>query len=335
MSKYNYIFLALLLSLSSTAQASKLKQVTMCAFTMMGEGGQDYQAIVDYKTAAMNWGVNLKLKSYMNEKIVVEELKAGQCDIANMTSIQALKFNKFSGSFDAPGAMPTYDHLKMVMKVLSTPKARKYMRDGEYETVGMVSAGAVYLFANYRDIRSLSDLAGKRMAVLESMPEMSKMVTDMGMTPVYSTVTNVFQKFNNNVVDLTGGPAIVYEMMELHKGLEPNGGILATPLVQASLQFIARWEHLPEGFGQKSREYFASRFDESMDFIKSAENSIPEKYWIHVPDANKEQFNTELYRVRLSFRDQGVYSSKALTLMRKVRCKIEPVRAECTSASAE
>ena len=204
--------------LSGGVQAANLKPMTMCAFMMMGEGGPEHQMLLDYQAAALNWGVKLELKPYMNEKIVTEELKAGICDIANMTGMQARSFNKFTGTLDSPGSIPTYEHLKIVLNTLAQPKAAKYMKQGEYEVVGIQSGGAIFLFTNDRNIQSMSDLAGKKMGVLESMPEMRQMVADMGMTPVSSTVTNIFQKFNNGVIDVTGGPAIVYDMMELYKG---------------------------------------------------------------------------------------------------------------------
>ncbi|OUS27063.1 hypothetical protein A9Q99_17840 [Gammaproteobacteria bacterium 45_16_T64] len=321
--------------LASGAQAANLKPLTMCAFMMMGEGGPEHQMLLDYQAAALNWGVKLELKPYMNEKIVTEELKAGVCDVANMTGMQARSFNKFTGTLDSPGAIPTYDHLKVVLDTLAQPKAAKYMKEGDYEVVGIQSGGAIFLFTNDRKIQSMSDLAGKKMGVLESMPEMRQMVADMGMTPVSSTVTNIFQKFNNGVIDVTGGPAIVYDMMELYKGLEPNGGILAAPLVQSNLQFVGRAKNLPEGFGQKSREYFASNFEASMKFIESAEKNIPEKWWIPIPDGKEGELHAQTKRVRLAFRDAGVYDPKMLTLLRKIRCKQEPSRPECTAKNAE
>src|SRR5690606_20864814 len=121
----------------------------------------------------------------------------------------------------------------------------KYMQDGEFEIVGIQSAGAVFLFTNDRKLQSLSDLAGKRMAILDTTPEVRQLVVDLGMTPVSSTVTNMFQKFNNGAVDIAGGPAIVYDMMELHKGLGTNGGILAEPILQGNMQFVARAGKLP------------------------------------------------------------------------------------------
>ena len=327
--------LAASLALMGGAQASELKPVKMCAFMLMGEGGPEHQMLADYQAAALDWGVKLELKPYMNENIVVEELKAGVCDVANMTGMQARSFNKFTGTLDSPGSIPTYDHLKMVIQTLAKPSAARFMKDGEFEVVGIQTGGAIFLYTNDRKIESMSDLAGKKMGILDSMPEMRQIVSDMGMTPVSSTVTNIFQKFNNGVIDVTGGPAIVYDMMELYKGMEPDGGILEAPLVQGNIQFIARSSALPEGFAQKSREYFAGNFDTSIEIIREAEENIPKKWWIPIPEGREPELHAQTRKVRLAFRDQGVYDPKMLTLLRKIRCKKDPTRAECTSENAE
>ena len=323
------------LAFASSVQAAQLKEVNMCAFTFMGEGGPDYQYILDYQAAALNWGVKLKLKTYVSEKIAVEELKAGACDIANMTSINALSFNRFTGSLDAPGGIPTYDHLRVVLTTLATPKAAKYMRNGEYEVVAIAPMGAIFIFTNDRKIRTLADLAGKKMVALDSMPEMRQLVKDLGMTPVSSTITNMFQKFNNGAVDIAAGPAMVVEMMGLHKGLEPDGGILTLPLVQASIQYVARWKKLPADFGQKSREYFISRYDDTVKVLRKAESNIPKEYWFEIPEESKEEVASQIKRIRLAFIDKGIYDPKTLTLLRKVRCRFEPTLAECTATQIE
>lgn len=309
--------------------------VKMCAFMFMGEGGPEHQALMDYQAAALNWGAKIELKSYVHDKIVVEELKSGACDMANMPSLQARHFNKFTGTLDAPAAMPTYDHLRTVMQTLAKPSAAKYMRNGDYEIIGIQPAGAVFIFTNDNTLKSISDLAGKRMAVLDTMPEMRQLVVDLGMTPVSSTITNIFQKFNNNAIDITGGPAIVYEMMELDKGLRPNGGILENPVMQGNMQFVARWSKLPEGFAQKSREFFVQNFDQTLKTVREAEEKIPKDLWIPLDAQGVEEYNTQTRQIRLSFREQNVYDAKMLTLLRKIRCKKEPTRAECTDPNAE
>lgn len=321
--------------MTGNAVAAEPVPVTMCAFTFMGEGGPEHQALMDYQTAALTWGVKLTLKPYINEKIVAEEMKSGVCDIANMSSVQARNFNKFTGTLDAPAAMPSYKHLQMVMGTLAKPNASKYMKVGDYEVVGIQPAGQVYLFTHDRKIQSLSDMAGKKIAILDTMPEMRQLVLDLGMTPVSSTMTNMFQKFNNGATDITGGPAIVYELMELNKGLEPDGGILDMPLIQGNNQFIARWSKLPEGFGQKSREFFVANFDKNLAMIRAAEEKIPKKLWVSLPENRKDEYDQQTRNIRLTFRSKNIYDPNMLTLLRKVRCQIEATLAECTSADAE
>jgi len=329
------LMLSAAVGLNTTAQAIEPIPITMCAFTFMGEGGPEHQALLDYQAAALNWGVKLTLKPYINEKITAEELKSGVCDLANMSSIQARNFNKFTGTLDSPAAMPTYEHLKTVLATLSKPNAAKYMRVGDYEIIGIQPAGQVFLFTHDRKLQSLSDMAGKRIAILDTMPEMRQLVLDLGMTPVSSTMTNMYQKFNNGATDITAGPAIVYELMELHKGLLPDGGILNVPLVQGNNQFIARWSKLPEGFAQKSREYFINNFDKNLAMIRSAEEKIPKDFWIALPENRKDEYDQQTRNIRLNFRDQKIYDPNMLTLLRKVRCQVDATLAECTSKDAE
>lgn len=322
-------------AVSASVYAAEPVPLTMCAFMLMGEGGPEHQFLQDYQAAALNWGVKLTLKPYMNEKVVVEELKAGVCDIANLTSMQARSFNKFTGTLDAPAAIPSYKHLRLILETLAKPSAEKYMQEGEFEIIGIQSAGAIFLFSNDRKLTGLSDLAGKRMAILDTTPEVRQLVVDLGMTPVSSTVTNIFQKFNNGAVDITGGPAIIYDMMEMHKGLEPDGGILAEPIMQGNMQFVGRLKKLPEGFGQQSRQYFVDNFDRSLDILRTAEENVPQKWWIPLPEERRDEFNAQTRRVRLAFRDQNVYDGRMLTLLRKIRCRMDPTLAECSAANAE
>lgn len=335
MRHFIFILTVTTLLFASQVNAAKTKTIKMCAFTLLGEGGPEFQVLQDYQAAALDWGVKLKLKAYMSEKVVAEELKAGRCDIANMTGMQVRQFNKFTGTLDSPGSIPSYEHLKMVLSTLAKPSAEKYMQQGEYEVVGIQPAGAIFLFLNDRYLKGIADLAGRRMGVLDSLPEMRQMVVDMGMTPVSSTITNIFQKFNNKSIDITGGPAIVYEVMELHKGLEPYGGIIEMPLVQSNVQIVARKDKLPPGFAQKSREYVASHFDESIQLIRKAEKGIPRHWWLPVPKCSEQEMAVQSRQIRLAFRDKGIYDPKMLTLLRKIRCKVDPSLAECTAEDAE
>jgi|TARA_R110001599_G_scaffold170946_2_gene361328 hypothetical protein len=173
------------------------------------------------------------------------------------------------------------------------------------------------------------------MAVLDDIPESAYLSEKYGITPVNSSIFNSFLKFNNGSVDLTAGPAIVYEPFELYKGLEPNGGIYAEPFLYITMQLVSRWSALPEDIPQKTREYVLSRYKEFVDFLKKPEATIPDKYWIDIPPHLYDYWEEDFRQSRLDLGKLGIYDQRTLNLMRKVRCKLDPKKAECTAQLME
>lgn len=327
------IFSALLfLSMTSTVLAVSK---TMCVFDLLGANGPTFAQIKDYKAAALAWGVELELKPYINERVAAEDFKSGLCDAVSFTGIRARQFNPFTGSLDAIGAMPSYEHLKSVITTVSTEKAAKLMVNDPYEVVGIFPGGAGYMFVNDRSIDTVGELAGKRIAILDSDPAQVEMVTFVGASPVGTSIANMYSKFNNGSVDVTYGPGIVYEAMELHKGLEPNGGVIQFSLVQLTMQILTRKAEFPPDYGQKSREFVLGQFDQAMEIIKRYDRKIPDKLWVSIPDEDKTGYLEVFRQSRIRLRDKGIYNAKMLKLMRMLRCKKAPKLSECTAADKE
>ena len=328
------LFIAIFLMMISIANAHAVPK-KMCVFDLLGANGPVFSQMKDYKTAAIAWGVELELKPYTSERVAAEDFKAGLCDAVSFTGIRARQFNSFTGSLDAVGAMPSYDHLKSVITTISSKKAAKLMFNDPYEVVGIFPAGAGYMFVNDRTIDTVGELAGKRIAILDSDPAQVEMVTFVGASPVGTSIANMYSKFNNGSVDVTYGPAIVYEAMELYKGLEPNGGVIRFSLVQLTMQILIRKADFPEGFGQKSREFSLAQYDLAVDLIQKYEATIPEKMWITIPEADITGYIEVFRQSRIRLRDKGIYNGKMLKLMRMLRCKKDPQQAECTAADKE
>jgi len=326
--------LALLLITTSIATAQAVPK-KMCVFDLLGANGPFFSQMKDYKTAALAWGVELELKPYTSERVAAEDFKAGLCDAVSFTGIRARQFNSFTGSLDAIGAMPTYEHLKSVITSISGKKAAKLMFSDPYEVVAIFPAGAGYMFVNDRTIDTVGELAGKRIAILDSDPAQVEMVNFIGASPVGTSIANMYSKFNNGSVDVTYGPAIVYKAMELYKGLEPNGGIINFSLVQLTMQIVIRKDSFPEGYGQQSREFALSQFDLRVELVKKYENTIPEKMWISVPEEDATGYLEVFRQSRIRLRDKGIYNGKTLKLMRMLRCKKDPQQSECTAADQE
>lgn len=326
-----FIFL-LLISANQMVLATPKK---MCVFDLLGANGPVFAYMKDYKVAALAWGVELELKPYTNERVAAEDFKAGLCDAVSFTGIRARQFNSFTGSLDAIGALPSYEHLKLVVATLSAEKASKLMVNAAYEVVGIFPAGTAYMFVNDRAINTVGELAGKRIAILDSDPAQSEMVSFIGGSAVGSSLATMYSKFNNGSVDVAFGPAIVYEAMELYKGLEPNGGVIGFSLAQLTMQVLIRKDEFPQDYGQKSRNFVLGQFDVGMELVKKYESTIPAKLWVTIPEADKPSYLEVFRQSRIRLRDKGIYDGKMLKLMRIVRCKKDPSQSECTAADKE
>jgi hypothetical protein len=330
-----YLCLFAVLSLPASVSAQTLMPLTMCVFDFIGNDGPAHKAMKEYQIDASRWGVDLSFKVYTDDRVASEEFKNGVCDMLNLPGIRAREYNDFTGSINAVGAIPSYKHLGMIIKTLSSKKASKLMRKGEYEIIGISPIGAIFLFVNDKTIKTPEDMAGKRITVLDNAPETGYLAERIGMTPVSSSIMNALQKFNNHAVDITGAPGLAYEPMEMYKGLEPGGGIIKWPTLQITMQLIVRWKKIPEGFGQKTRELMANKYPIQIKTVTDSELTIPDKYWIEISDEAKNNWNETFRESRIALRERKVYNAKALTLFRKVRCKVDPNLAECTSKDKE
>src|SRR5690606_8204890 len=153
---------------------------------------------------------------------------------------------------------------------------------GEHQTVGFISAGAVYLFVRDRSIDGVSALAGKRIATMDYDVAAPTMVERVGAIMVPADLGSIGPKFNNGDVDVAymSGPG--YQPFELWRGLEPSGGVLRRPIAQATLQVMIRTSRFPATFPKQARDWLATHFAESVTNAEKADASIPAKYWIDI-----------------------------------------------------
>ena len=323
---------AAVLGLASVPAAAAEKR-SLCVFDIVGQSGDVFNMMRDYRTAAVAWGVDFDLKVYTDEKIATEDLKAGQCDAAAITGIRGRQLNTYTGSLDSVGSLPTYRHVQEVVKILASghPKINEKLVSGQFEVVGVAPMGAAYLFVKDRTINNVNKLAGKSISVMEYDVAQAKMAQRVGMSPVLSDVTNFAGRFNNGSVDICFAPVMAYAALELYKGMQPNGGIVDYVLGQLTLQIITRQDRFPAGFGQKSREYMVGQFDAAMRIIENSEKAVDQKWWIRIPEADRVRYDEMMRESRIALRDEGVYDADMMRLLRGIRCKLDASRAECVN----
>ena len=313
---------------------------SLCIFDLLGANGPNYAQMKDYRIAALAWGVDFQLQPYMSERNAAADFKSGFCDAVSFTGIQSRQFNPFTGTLDAMGAIPSYDHLKIVINTISSEHAAPLMINGPYEVAGVIPIGAAYLFINDRTLLSSradkpENLTKIQVAIMDNDPAQKELVGLIGTSSVGTSIAEMYTKFNAGLVDVTYGPAVVFEAMELQKGLQSKGGVIRFQLAQLTLQIMIRKAEFPEKFGEHSRKYTLSQFDKAVKLANAFEDRIDLHWWINISEDDQAQYHEMYRKTRLSLRKKGIYDSKMLTVMRMVRCKKDPNRYECSVDNKE
>ena len=105
--------IAKLSGIDKLPEGQRVKRV-ICIWDIVGRAGPIYGAAMEARAQALEFGVELDMVPYTNETIMIEEFKSGRCDAALMTGMRARQFNKYTGSIDAIGALPTQEHVYLL-----------------------------------------------------------------------------------------------------------------------------------------------------------------------------------------------------------------------------
>lgn len=322
------LVLTALLGLSSAASAASL-----CVYDPAGKAGDYHRILEDFALEASGWGTPIEVRAYTDEETATKDFEAGQCDGVVATGVRLQRFNSFSSTVEAMGALPTYGHLKTLLETVSaSPAAAKKLAVDGRETVGFIPVGAVYLFVRDRNVDSVPELAGKRIATMDYDKAAPTMVRRVGAVMVPADLGTIGPKFNNGAVDACYVSAPAYEPFELQRGLASGGGVLRSPLAQATLQVLVKQDAFPADFGTKARTWFLGRFDHAVSLAEKAEAAIPASSWVTIPEQESAGWADMFLDVRVGLRDSGAYDGTMLRVMRGIRCKAEPARAECAEA---
>lgn len=303
---------------------------TMCGYDPAGKSGEFFRLLNDYALKAGEWGVNIELKAYTDEETAAKDYEAGQCDAVVATGVRLQRFNNYPSSLEAIGALPTYASIKSMSKSLAKYEGMaKPLAKGGHETVGIIPAGAVYLFVRDRNIDTVGELAGKRIATMDYDKAAPYMVNKMGAIVVPADLGSIGPKFNNGDVDICYMAAVGFGPFELHRGLASGGGVIKAPLAQGTFQVLIHQDKFPADFGAKSRQYWADNFDKALGAVKKADSSIPADKWIDIPSDRLAEWDALFQDVRVELRDKGAYNGTMLGYMKKTRCYQDKARAEC------
>ena len=310
---------------ATTAQAAQ----TMCVFDLLGANGENYAMMKDYALAAKQWGADVKLKAYTDERVASEDFKAGQCDGVALTGIRARQFNQFVGSIDAVGGLTSNSGAKTIIGLMANPKLAPDMVSNGYEIAGVTTLGSAYVMVNDRAINTLAKAAGKRFGVLDYDKAQALIVQKQGAQPVSVDLLTIGGKFNNGQVDIIALPAMAFKPLELHKGIGSKGAIIRFPIVQVTGDVVIRQNKFPAGYGQKSRDWISAQIGREIEVVNRTEKAIDPKYWMDIPPADKVGYVKIMREARIDMTKQGIYNKKMMSILKKIRCGQDPSSFEC------
>lgn len=303
----------------------------VCIWDIFGRSGPIFAAAQDQRSKIIQYGINVEMVPYTSESVMVEELKSGTCDAALMSGLRARLFNRYTGTLDSIGGFPERSQLRLALQLMADPRSAERMVSGNYVVMGVAPGGAAHVFVNDRAINTLAKASGKRVVVLDYDPTQARMIAGVGATPVVADIVNAPNMFNTGVVDVLAAPLAGYEVLELHKGMEPDGGIIDLPLTHITMQLIGRRDIIPNELAQFVREAFYDGFDQIIARVAEEEKKVPERWWISIPEQDRVEYERMMQEARLQLRDEGYYSGDMLTLQRKIRCRADASRQECSN----
>lgn len=307
-----------------------------CVFDPTGKNGPIANTAKDLMLDAMRWGLIVEPHIYMDEKVALEDFKAGQCEIVGISTMRARQLSRSLGSIDAPGNLRNYEEMKTLIRVLAHPDFAPFSYYGRYQIIGVVPMGSVFVMLRDRSLASIEKIAGKKVAVLDWDPAQAKMISALGAQPVPSDLTSFGGKFNNGQVDVIAAPAMAYEPLELYRGIGSKGGIVRFPIMEATGTILMRRDlvlpkipDLDERMLQL-RDYGLRFIGEFIKSLQRAEARIPKEVWLDLTPEEEKRYGRMLREARLGMTRDGVYDTNMMQLLRRVRCKHQPGNEECS-----
>lgn len=318
-------FAALLATVASVSQAQ-----TFCIFDPSGTSGDSFSMMRDYSLSAKQWGAELTLKAYTDEELVAKDFKSGKCDATAITAIRARQFNNFVASIDSVGGIINKSQTKTIITLMANPKLAPDMVDNGVEVAGVSSLGGGYLIVNDRNINSLQKIIGKRLAIFDNDKAGKTIIEKVGAIPVTVTLSTIGPLFNSGKIDIIYLPAMAFKPLDINKGIGTKGAVIRFPLVAVTYDVLIHPDKFPEGYGQKSRTWFAQTLDRQMANVNKIEKGIDERYWEDIPPVPAQGYFQILREARISLVKQGIYDKKMMGILKKIRCRNEPNNPECS-----
>lgn len=328
------LFLASVLGALCSQSASANTQQTVCIFDLLGRAGESYKLMEEWALAAKTWGADIKLLAYQKEELADKDFKNGKCDAVAMTTMRSREYNKFAGSIDALGGVPSNEiSKKAITYALDERNAKRLVttiKGEKYEVAAISPLGIAYIFVRDRSMNTIEKGIGKKFAYLHYDIAQKMAVERVGAIGVPSDISNFARKFNTGEVDSIAAPGYAFKPLEIYKGLGNKGAMFNFPVVNVTGDLILRQAKFPEGFGQKSRAWSLGQLPKTYTILKRIEAEIPTKYKLNVSAEDKIRYQKLLRDGRIELTQRGIYDPSMIRVLKRARCAVERTNFECS-----
>ena len=318
------------LLVSNSAKADQ----TVCIFDLLGRAGESYKLMEEWALASKNWGADVKLVAYQKEEQADRDFKNGKCDAVAMTTMRSRAYNKFAGSIDALGGVPSNDIARRAISyALDQRNAKRLvstMKGEKYEVAAIAPLGIAYIFVRDRSMDTIEKGIGKKFAYLHYDIAQKIAIERVGAIGVPSDISTFVGKFNRGEVDSIAAPAYAFKPLEIYKGLGKSGAMFTFPLINVTGNLIIRQNKFPEGFGQNSRAWSLRQLPKAMNTIRRLEAEIPARYKLNVTAEDKLRYQKLLRDGRIELTQRGIYDPVMMRVLKRARCTVERTNFECS-----
>ncbi|MCC2639388.1 MAG: type efflux pump, partial [Moraxellaceae bacterium] len=137
---------------------------------------------------------------------------------------------------------------------------------------------------------------------------------------------------NNGQVDIIAAPVLLFEHLELARGLERGGGIYRFPLGQLTSTLLVRRERFLAGFAERLRARAPGFVTTALQRIRTTEASLPAHYWLGLDARELAHYAELLAAARDQLTREGFYDPRMMAILQRLRCRQSPGNAECAPA---
>jgi hypothetical protein len=323
------------------AHAKGLSSPVVCVWDPIGQAGQIFDIAKSYALAAQKMGVELKLKAYTDERVASEDFRVGQCDALMATSMRTRPYAPVTAAIDHGGSATivrdgkidinaSYEVVRKAIQVFASPGAAKLSIHDRFEVGGILPMGAIYTFARDRAVFK-KGFAGIRMPAFDDDKVQAYLIQRIGAQPVSVDMSNFVTKFNNGSVDVIFAPAVAYKPLEIYRGVGTKGGVSRFPLAFSTMQLVLERSSFPEGFGEKSRQFWSGQFDQIIGAVRKAEADLPAELIVDYPQEAAVAFIVDQRDTRVDLAGKGFYDKQGLKVMKRIRCSVYSGASECAN----